>query len=94
MNKINKFPYHDLMYKTNPDQHTNPHGRALTNILENCVTMKIVNGDIKDGKTCESNFTYFSGNKKSQNDWCITNNLDIITNFLNKMSISNKKYVL
>ena len=77
----NRFPYRKTSYKTNPDQTINQHGQQLNNLLSHCETMKIVNGAITSNKVYDSDFTFFSGNRMSQNDWCLTNNMDIITEF-------------
>ena len=43
--------------------------------------MKVVNGAITGGNVFDSEFTFFSGNRKSQNDWCLTSDLNSITDF-------------
>ena len=77
----NRFPHRETSYKRNPDQTINQHGQQLISILSHCETMKVVNGAITSENGYDSEFTFFSGNRKSQNDWCLTNNLNIITDF-------------
>ena len=77
----NRFTQRDTTYKPNPDQIINQHGHALNKILGHCETMKVVNGAVVGEGAFDSNFTYFSGSRKSQNDWCLTNNLNLIADF-------------
>ena len=77
-----KFPRrNNIVYKSNPDQTVNTHGQKLNNILCYCESMRLVNGANVDERIHDSHFTFFNGERKSQNDWCITNNLNIISNF-------------
>ena len=87
-----KFPHRNRdSYKTNPDKIINMHGQKLNNILRCCERMKLVNGAIIGEKVHDSDFTFFNGKRRSQNDWCITNNLECISDFriLPKIRISD-----
>ena len=77
----NRFPHRGTSYQTNPDKAINNHGVQLNKILDCCENMKVVNGAITEKVVSDSRFTYFSGNRASQNDWCLTNNLDMISDF-------------
>ena len=77
----NRFQRDMMSYEPNPDVNTNQHGHILTTILTSCETMQVVNGAANGEKSYDSKFTYFSGNKKSQIDWCLTNNMNMITDF-------------
>ena len=57
-------------YNPNPDTVVNSNGRTLKN--------HIVNGLYTDKINCESNFSYFRGGLRSQNDVCITNDINLI----------------
>ena len=50
-----------------------------------------INGLISDLKVFDSSFTYFRGEVKSQNDWCITNKTNCIHSFkiLEKEKVSD-----
>ena len=90
--RISNIPRHGTnLYKTNPDCIVNKHGHKLNNILSSCESMRLVNGAIVGDKVHDSDFTFFNGNRRSQNDWCITNNLDIISEFsiLSKLRFSD-----
>ena len=77
-----KFPRRDkIRYQTNPDQTINQHGQKLNNVLCCCESMRLVNGANIGEKVYDSRFTFFNGERKSQNDWCITNNLDMLSVF-------------
>ena len=87
-----KFPRRDnIGYKINPDHTVNTHGQKLSNILYCCENMRLVNGAILDEQIHDSDFTFFNGEKKSQNDWCLTNNFDIVKDFsiLPKLRLSD-----
>ena len=50
-----------------------------------------MNGLKTDAKTFDSNFTFLRGRSKSQNDWCVTNSVDLINSFsiVQKLSVSD-----
>jgi hypothetical protein len=68
-------------YTENPDKGLNSYGKKL---LALCMKNKlcIVNGLKIDMKTFDSKFTFFRGNLKSQNDWCITNRIQTVRSFV------------
>ncbi len=69
-----------VSYLKNPDTTINQHGKVLRKIvLEK--SFNIVNGLCNEKIICESNFSYFRGNTRSQNDVCLTNNVDTIASF-------------
>ena len=77
-----KFPRRDnIIYKSNPDHTVNMHGQKLSDMLYNCESMKLINGASRGEKVYDSQFTFFNGERKSQNDWCITNSFNIISDF-------------
>ena len=77
----NQFPYRGTLYERNPDRIVNHHGIQLNQVISCCENMKVVNGAIVNDKVYDSNFTYYSGNRKSQNDWCLTNDIGLISDF-------------
>ena len=76
-----QFPYRGTLYERNPDRIVNHHGIQLNQVISCCDNMKVVNGAIVNDKVYDSNFTYYSGNRKSQNDWCLTNDIGLISDF-------------
>ena len=70
----------NLQYLPNVDPIVNSHGRKLNKL---CIDneMIIVNGLKYKSKSFDSNFTFFRGNVKSQNDWCVTNFIDGVVSF-------------
>ena len=86
---FNNYPRKGFIYKANPDTSVNQNGRLLINILEGCSQMVVVNGLIKGNISCDSNFTFYRGNTRSQNDFCITNNTDSIQSFNTGCPIKN-----
>ena len=71
--------YHtEFRYLDNPDSIMNSNGIKLINWLKGKNDIFIVNGFITDGKKMESNFTFFRGNLRSQNDLVISNSLNLL----------------
>ena len=70
-----------IEYKENPDIVLNSNGRMLRDFLTRFKNLFIVNGLITNTQNFDSDFTFIRGSHKSQVDWCITNNLDIIMDF-------------
>ena len=77
----NRFPQRGITYQINPDHVINNHGVQLNKVLDSCDSLKVVNGAITEKSVHDSRFTYFSGNRASQNDWCLTNNMNMISDF-------------
>ena len=77
-------------YTRNTDSGINAHGRKLVSLCNNN-HLAIVNGLIHASKIFESDFTFFRGKLKSQNDWCVTNSIENIDSFLiiPKLSVSD-----
>ena len=77
-------------YAENPDKGVNSYGKKL---LALCRKNKfsLVNGLKLGMKTFDSKFTFFRGNLKSQNDWCITNKLQSVRSFVihEKLNLSD-----
>ena len=67
-------------YSKNPDPAVNSYGKKLTSICCNS-DMVIVNGLSYGGLTFDSNFTFFRGKVKAQNDWCVTNSIPSVKSF-------------
>ena len=68
------------LYKENPDKGINSNGRKLKTLRDNHKIF-LINGLINNDITCDSEFTYYRGKLCSQNDICITNNVDSVCNF-------------
>ena len=84
--------YHtEFRYLDNPDSIMNSNGIKLINWLKGKNDIFIVNGFITDGNKMESNFTFFPGNLRSQNDLVISNSLDLLESFtiVNKLIYSD-----
>ena len=78
------------VYIHNPDQVLDLYGRKLLSLYyDNNLT--IINGLRYSSRRFDSNFTYFRGSLKSQNDWCIFNSVDNVNSFciLPKINISD-----
>ena len=77
-------------YCTNPDTAINANGRKILSLCsERNLTM--LNGLLYHGKQFDSNFTFHRGSLQSQNDWCMTNNVDNVKSFviLQKLDVSD-----
>ena len=70
----------DANYNPNPDTVVTSNGRTLKKLVIEKV-YHIVNGLYTDKINCESNFSYFRGGLRSQNDVCITNDINLIASF-------------
>lgn len=70
----------DISYISNPDEIINSHGRELLNIIQ-LRNLFVINGLHNEKLQCDSNFTYFRNNLRSQNDLCISSDIDMVTNF-------------
>ena len=83
-------PSSTLQYARNPDAIINSNGRKLLSIC-NDNDLVVVNGLKHNGVCYDSNFTYFRGELRSQNDWLITNTVDTVESFdiLPKMVVSD-----
>ena len=53
----------------------------MLEILENANSFHIVNGLQCGSINCDSDFTFFRGNSRSQNDVCLINQIDVIHSF-------------
>ena len=72
--------YHNYNYAVNPDKIINTNGKKCMCLCsDNDLVM--VNGLLYKGKCFDTNYTYFRGLSKSQNDWCITNSIDSVVSF-------------
>ena len=78
----NIIPHKGYDYKENPDKELNQHGRNLRRILVDHDNLHIVNGLIYKNRSFDSKFTFYRGNKMSQNDLCLTNNIENIRSFI------------
>lgn len=78
------------VYKENPDKVVNPYGKKLITLCKNN-DLTLINGLIHMSNNYDSDFTYFRGSLKSQNDWCITNQIDNLKSFniLPKLKVSD-----
>ena len=77
-------------YSVNPDTVVNSNGRKLLSMCsEN--DLVIVNGLQHAGVKYDSDFTYYRGKLRSQNDWLITNQIDNVESYkiLPKMIVSD-----
>ena len=70
-----------INYQINPDTIINQNGRSLLDMLQNERNFLIVNGLQYNEMKCDSDFTFYRGTNKSQNDICITNHVDILQSF-------------
>ena len=68
-------------YNHNPDQVINTHGKKLIKLCDSN-NLTIINGLIYGSRRFDTGFTYFRGSLKSQNDWCLTNNVENVESFL------------
>ena len=59
-------------YRNNPDTVTNSHGKMIKNVCRSC-NVYIVNNLTLANKVFDGNFTFFKGDRRSQNDLCISN---------------------
>ena len=73
-----------------PDSIINSYGKKLISICSNS-SMVIVNGLKHDGMSFDSNFTFFRGKVKAQNDWCVANCVQNVRSFAicPKMAVSD-----
>ena len=80
-NLVNK-PTSNSEYRNNPDNTTNSNGRFLADICKSFKCFPLNNMTYKN-KHFDGNFTYYKGDKKSQNDLIIANKfaLDCIQSF-------------
>ena len=75
---------------TKPDKLINLFGKKLINVC-NMTNMVIINGLKESSRNLHSDFTFFRGNLKSQNDWCITNSPKSVRSFsiIPKLNLSD-----
>ena len=71
----------DYSYAKNPDPIVNSYGKKLTSICCNS-DMMLINGLQHNGRSFDSNFTFFKGKKKAQNDWCVANSVQNVKSFI------------
>ena len=76
--------YERFAYKENPDSTINSNARYLLKLLEEYNKMFIVNGIIHDSATYDSEFTFYRGKVRSQNDLCVTDSIDEINGFFRR----------
>ena len=83
----------NIIYKSNPDKVLNGNGRTLLRILNENKTFHILNGLQFDDLDCDTDFTFFKGELRSQNDISLTNCLDMMSRFqiLDKKVVSDHK---
>lgn len=81
-----------LYYKPNPDPVTNENGKRMIDLCEKNKLIAI-NGLVSDKVNCDTDFTWFRANLKSQNDWAFCNSTNCIHKFsiLNKYEVSDHK---
>ena len=81
---------HGYKYVDNPDKTVNVNGKRLIELCCNN-NLSLVNGLKMEHKTFDSKLTFFRGRVSSQNDWCITNCIGSISEFLihSKLFISD-----
>ena len=78
-------PTQNYRYKNNPDKVVNPYGRKLIKLCTDN-NLLFINGLICPIRKFDSDFTFFRGTLKSQNDWCISNNVtNIIVSYPSKI---------
>ena len=70
----------DLMYSDNPDKTVNASGSRLKKWLSGN-DMTVVNGYTAAGKQFDSNFTFYRGTSRSQNDLVISNSISMFHSF-------------
>ena len=75
-----------VSYRPNPDTAVNSHGKKLLKWLSHHQDMIVVNGSVFNNKICDTNFTFYRGNMKSQNDITLTNRIDRV----NSMTVEPK----
>ena len=75
------FKNQTLTYNTNPDTIVNSHGKKLLKWLDERPDVIILNGLKIAGKTFDSNFTYYRGKLRSQNDIALSNRVKIMNSF-------------
>ena len=83
---------HMFDYIENPDVTINSNGRSLLKILERNDDLFIVNGLNDSNITCESKFTFFRGDLRSQNDLCIMNNRTSIEEIMIQTKVSQSDH--
>ena len=83
-------PTRNYNYKTNPDKVVNSYVRRLIKL---CTTNNLffINALSYPTRQFDSDLTFFRGALKSQNDWCISNNVESIELFriLPKLNVSD-----
>ena len=70
----------NFQYSPNPDVTVNSHGKKLLQLC-NDNNMLIVNGLNYNLNSFDTDFTFFRGSVKSQNDWCATNFIEGVLMF-------------
>ena len=78
----NEFPSKGFMYQSNPDKTKNFSGKILNDILMEYNDILLINGLRTQNKYFDSKFTFYRSNRKSQIDVCLSNNANIINEFL------------
>ena len=68
-------------HSLNPDININSNGRKILQLISKNQELVVPNGLLHEKKKFDSNFTYFRGNLKSQNDLALSNNIDTINTF-------------
>ena len=73
-------PVSQLQYQPNPDSETNSHGKSLLSII-NKYHLTVVNGCINNQITCDTKFTYYKENKRSQIDLVLCTDINHVNSF-------------
>ena len=88
--RIGSITSQNFEYIQNPDTEVNGHGKIFLDII-NKYNLTIVNGCINDNFTCDSAFTYYKANKRSQIDFTVCNTMDYLRKFqiIEKSTVSD-----
>ena len=83
----------NIAYNDNPDTIINTNGRTLIQMIKQNKSFHLLNGLRSQELICDTDFTFFKGELRSQNDISLTNCVDMISEFkiLNRNPVSDHK---
>ena len=83
----------EVTYTHNPDDNINTNGHALITMKKDVESFHGLNGLKYRALECETAYTYFRGDLRSQNDICLMNDITLVKSFsiLNKNTSSDHK---
>ena len=77
----NLFPARGFHFKDNPDNKVNSNGQQLIKVVQHHENVSLINGLIHHDKVFDSKLTFYRGKNASQNDLCMSNNIEVIRSF-------------